>query len=278
MAVRMKSKMLVSVYYLISIVIICFCNINCNKALLKSTKEGYITKSLRIQYAGSDELHIPNYSYDYRVWYKGTYVIERISVIRIRESTESTLWKAEDLYYTFVDLANRNYFRYSSFVDTASMLQCCYTTNDSLGIEYGWNYFYCDTRLKQKKVSFLTDTSINGIAFRRAGFYKEDTLLGTKKLSQIYYLNKDRTDTTYTLNHGLTHEFKYPVTRVDYFTKNISTKEEMCLIEQINFEREKLTDTERKVFRKWIKNAKSNPVKYNAAKDSIYSPPISKER
>lgn len=245
-----------------------------NTGLRKSLREGYLTKSFRLQYPDSDELIVPDYSYDTKIWYMADFVIENNPLIQIRETANTELWRAEDLYFTFVDLAYRNYFRYASFSDTAKLLQCCYTTTDSLGIEFGWNFFYCnDIRPKNDSV-LLPDTTISSVQFKRVGYYKNDTT-GIKKMSSIYYLNTHRKDTTFTLSHPLTHQYQHPVTRIDYFLKNKATNKEFRLIEQINFERDTLTVFEKKIFKKWVQFSQKNPVKFSAAKDSIYTPPFS---
>ncbi len=271
MAIR--NNIFLSIFF--GFILVMFTSSNaCNKIMITTKAEGYLIKLYRIQYLGSEELLVPDYSYDTKIWYIENYVIENNPVIRIHESTDSELWKAEDLYFTFLDLASRNYFRLASFSDTAKLLQCCYTTTDSLGIEFGWNFFYCNDVKSKTEPVLLPDTTISSVQFKRVGYYKNDTT-GIKKISSIYYLNTNRKDSTFTLNHSLTHQYKHPVTRIDYFLKNKLINKEFRLIEQINFERDTLTAFEKKVFKKWIQFAQKNPVKFNAAKDKIYSPPFS---
>jgi len=236
---------------------------------------GVLSSELRMQHANSDEIIIPDYSSDIKMWYWDRYVIQRIMLIRIFDSADVHTWRTEESFYTFLDLKTRNYFRYSSFSDTARMIQCCYTTTDSLGIEYGWNFFYKPVIAKKPEITFLTDTVLNGITYKRAMSFRNKTLPDKKIIvepNQMYYFHTTRKALVFTLNHSLTELTGYPVTRIDLFDSFKSDHAKFRWIRQIQFEADSLTAGEKKVFKKWIENAKQDPVKYNATTDSIYTP------
>lgn len=241
----------------------------------ETKQNGFLTRSIRMQYYNSDSIIMPDYFSDTKVWYNGKYAIEMIPVIRIFDTANVQLWRSEELYYTFIDLEKRNYFRYSSFSDTAKMIQCCYTNSDSIGIEFGWNFFYFGRVTEKSNLTFLPDTILDGRQYKRAITFSNDSL-GKKIPKRIYYFDFKRKDTTFTLNHYLTQQYSYSVTRIDMFDRHKILKQEFRWIEQINFIRDSITEKEKSIFNKWIKDAKQNPVKYNAAKDSIYTPPLYK--
>lgn len=205
----------------------------------------------------------------------GGYFIQANPIIRTFDSANIHKWRVDTLFYTFLDLKARNYFRYSSFSDTAKMIQCCYTTTDSLGIECGWDFFYKPSITKKPEIIFLKDTVLNGITYKRAMSFRNKTLPDKTVISepnQLYYFHTTRKDPTFTLNHFLTKLTGCPVVRTDFFDTFKSNNVSFRWITRIQFEADSLTTFEKKVFRKWIENAKQNPVKYNAATDSIYTP------
>lgn len=241
-----------------------------------SYNKGKLTHGYRVQYLNSEEVLIPDYSVDVKIWYFNKYIIEATPLVKVVDSLGNHRWYAQDLFYTFLDLETKTYYRYSSFSDTAKMIQCCYTTTDSLGIEGGWNFFYHPPLRTKPDLDYIEDTIINGSRFKRAVIFGNDTLPDgqtIRKTNKVVYFDLSRKDTVFTLNHYLSQAVGYPVTKVEVLTKNKMTNQELRWVEQIRFEADNLTELEMKVFKKWIRNAKRNPVKYNAAYDPIYTPP-----
>lgn len=241
----------------------------------KNSHSGVLLFELRMQHFNSNEIIVPDYSSDIKMWYWGRYVIQRIMLIRIFDSADVHKWRSEESFYTFLDLKTRNYFRYSSFSDTAKMIQCCYTTTDSLGIEYGWNFFYKPAIVKKTEITFLTDTVLNDVTYKRGISFRNKTLPDKKTIvepNQIYYFHTTQKAPVFTLNHSLTERTGYPVTRIDFFDSFKSDHAKFRWIRQIRFEADSLTESEKNVFKKWIENARLNSVKYNAATDSISKP------
>jgi hypothetical protein len=236
---------------------------------------GVVVHSTRIQQFGSEVIEYPELSADTRTWYLKNYIIQAIPLIRTFDSATVHKWRVDTLYYTFLDLTTKNYFRYSSFSDTAKMIQCCYTTTDSLGFDGGWDFFY-KPAIKQKLETFsLTDTIISKVSYKRVVSFRNRTLPDGKTVSEpakVFYLNTFIKDSMFTLNHHLSSELGHPVTRIEQFDQFKESGVKFKWIHTITFEARSLTSFEKKVFARWIENARKNPVKFNAAYDSINMP------
>ena len=134
------------------------------------TKSGVIQHTTRFydsltkQY--TNEIIFP----DMNVWYKNQLFVEEIKTGETYKDTNGiTTRKTPIAYYLFMDRNSKSFYHYSSFSDTARILDK-YTQSDTDSMRGlgGWS-FYRNWDIKVTgPIKTLTDTIINHITFRRA--------------------------------------------------------------------------------------------------------------
>lgn len=241
----------------------------------KNCKSGVVLYTTRVLDQESDVYVYPEITADRKTLYYGDYIIQPVPIARIFEESDNYRRQDDTLFYAFLDLDKRNYFNYLNFSDTAQPIQCCYTTTDSAGINGGWNFFYKPLKSIYAKLESNSDTVIENTRFKRISVFinnRDTTSTQSLVLFKIYYLNLSRKGSPFTLNHFLSDSLGYPVTRMDLFDKYRTTGKSFTWIEKIEFVSDRLSPFEQKVFTKWIKTARKNPIKFDAARDSIFIP------
>ena len=188
---------------------------------------------------------------DMNIWYNGNLVVEEIRTIK--ESRDSNGYKRETpiAYYLFIDRKTKNFYHYSSFSDTARILDKYTLPDDSVMRGLGGWPFYKDLIIDSvRERQYLKDTVINGITYKRILFsVKEDG----KIFPTVRYLRCDKTGTLFSFNNSLRDKLGCPIVRIDYLP---TTDNQRPNSSEIVFVRDKLSNEELKVFEAWKKNEK----------------------
>ena len=221
-----------------------------------SKKEGFIQLSYRnydsIEHKYISESIMPGKN----IWYKDNLVIEEIKTIKVHTDTSGITTKETPIaYYLFIDRKSKTFYNYSSFNDTASILDK-YTQADTVEIRGlgGWS-FYKDHDLNVvDSLRPLSDTAINNIIYKRFQF----TLKVSKNLlPTIIYLRCDTKGTVFLFDKNLSEKLGCPIVRMEY----LPTPENPSPVSsEIVFLRDTLSKEELKVFDAWEKNLKKYPV------------------
>ena len=193
---------------------------------------------------------------DTKLWYKDSLSIQQRLMIMVDETlgVPEKRW-IEVIGYTFIDLRTKSYYHYKNLSDTATLVGK-WTQPDSVSINnYGgvWNFYNLNYISPVDKPILLTDTTINGILYRR--LLIEDANLSSSLMTA--YFRCDRRGTLVTYDKGMSDLVGCPLVR--YEGVPIS-KNPNPLAAEIIYERDYLTTEELNIFAAWEKNAKENPV------------------
>lgn len=126
---------------------------------------------------------------------------------------------------------------------------------DSMMLDYGWS-FYSDKIIRIKgEPELLTDTAINNINYKRAGFIFERHDPGKNFL--IGYLRCDNRGTLFSLEKKYSGKSNCTMTKLFNFKVG---REKPYGSQEVDFISNSLTSEETKVFDAWERNARQNPV------------------
>jgi hypothetical protein len=204
------------------------------------------------QYSKEDLLPYMN------IWYNGNLVVEEIATIK--ETIDSNGYKKETpiAYYLFIDRSTKSFYHYSSFSDTACILDKYTLPDDSVmkGLG-GWPFYKDFTFDSVGQSQYLKDTVINGNIYERIFFNVKEN---NKILPTVRYLRCDKTETIFSFNNSLRNKLGCPIVRIDYLPTIDNPQPNSS---EIVFVRDKLLNEELKVFEAWEKNEKKYPVTKN---------------
>lgn len=195
-----------------------------------------------------------------RIWYKDSLAIEEIKGLTIEEDTLGKETRTVGLmHFTFIDIPTRSLYEYTSFSDTARLIRK-YTQPDSVIVPGGWT-FYAPAKEYPgfDPPEILSDTSINGVAYKRRRIkYANPSSVGQKKQESIAYFRCDKKGKMlFSLLKNFSKEIGCPCVRIDHLP---DTAGFFPVLQQVEFVSDELTAEELKVFNAWEKNAKNNPL------------------
>lgn len=186
-------------------------------------------------------------TFDRRIWYKDSSFIQEVITIFFRDSFGKKSREIFVDHYLFHDLRTENFYEFSSFTDTATMLNS-YKLNR--GDEYpgAWNF------MKSEKNKYATssvrpngDTVIDKVVYKRMAFSQN---VGKGEFSTEIYLRCDR-------NHPFFKLFRYYseifgcdcVKIINYYPRTLipSTTTEL------EFQRDSLAEEEINIFNTWTR-------------------------
>jgi len=218
------------------------------------TKEGII--QLRFRDYDSTEHKYVNKAFmtDLSIWYKNNFVIEEIKTIKTSDSDGVITLETPIAYYLFIDRDTKAFYNYSSFSDTARILDK-YTQADTAEIKGlgGWS-FYREHKLNVDSLKFLSDTTLDNIVYRRV-----QILLNVNDILRptLIYLRCDKKGTVFLFDKNLSEKLDCPIVRIDYLP---TSKNPSPVSSEIVFIKDSLTKEEQRVFEAWEKNMKKYPV------------------
>jgi len=250
----MKSK-----YSIISVGLLIFflCN-SCSTT--KEIRQQYTVANFTILFFDTtfnDFVHAPTFVPNSRHWYRDSFVIAQSIGISGMFETDIQNRGLDTMWYTFMNLRTREFYRYENFSDTATLIKA-FIGPDSLSADGGWNFFaprngiYSVDSNKQK----LSDTVLNNIRYKRIPIVALDTVSKpARKDPGIAFLDCTKRNPLMQFDATFGNKMGCPVVRVDFspFIHGGNSG-------QITFIADSLTPHEQKVFDTWEKYAKQNPV------------------
>lgn len=226
-------------------------------------KSGVVIHGYRQIDLKTNEVSIPKYERDWKVWYMDSLIIQEAVRVNINEDAYGVeTWYSDVLYYTFIDLRTRSFYRYSSFSDTATMIKCCYTQADSVPVGGGWNFYYHPAPKKIMNKLPMSDTIIDNKVYKRACSSPSSSEGNSpeNEVRKIYYFDCSRKNSMFTINYNISKLFdNCPLVRIDYLPDK--SGDNFMAMTFIDFLADSLTENEVKVFNAWKKNMKEKPVK-----------------
>jgi hypothetical protein len=218
-------------------------------------QEGFIQLRFR-NYDSTERTYIKEaFMTDRNIWYKGKIVIEEVRIIKDTDSNGVLIREKPVAYYLFIDRGSKSFYNYSSFSDTARILDK-YTQADTAEIRGlgGWSFYKDHDMNIVDSMLFLPDTIINNIAYKRNQvFFKASN----KLRPGIIYLRCDKKGTKFIFDKKLSEKLGCPILRIDYLP---TFENPSPVSSEILFIRDSLTVAEIKVFNAWEKNIKKYPV------------------
>jgi hypothetical protein len=221
------------------------------------TKGGVIHKTIRFYDNLSQQYTNEDLFPDMNIWYKNKLFIQEIKKVETyRDTNGVTTRKTPIAYYLFMDRKSKSFYHYSSFSDTARIIDKYILPDTAVMRGVGGWPFYRNWDINiTDSIKTLTDTVINKIAYRRAQF----PIISNGFLTTIVaYQRCDRIGSVFQFDKNLGNKLGCPVTRIDYLPSSVDPTP---ISSEINFLRDTLTKTELKVFDAWERNARNKPVK-----------------
>jgi hypothetical protein len=194
---------------------------------------------------------------DMKVWYKGKLFIEEIKTIETHRDTNGVTTRKTPLaYYLFMDRKSKSFYHYSSFSDTAKILDK-YILPDTAMMRSlsGWAFYKNWDINIAGSIKTLTDTLIDKVAYRRVQL---PIISNGFLVTIIAYQRCDRKGSIFQFDKNLGKKLGCPVMRIDDLP---SPEYPIPISSEINFLRDSLTKEEIKIFEAWKKNMKKNQIK-----------------
>jgi hypothetical protein len=141
---------------------------------------------------------------DLNIWYKGGLVIEEIKIIKTFEVDGNFRRETPLAYYLLMDRSTKMFYHYSSFSDTARLLDQ-YKLEDSSELKGagGWAFYKgINTEIVGPR-TYLRDTIIDGISYKRIHFNVKE---GNYISPTVYYLRCDKKGSLFKFNKRLSED------------------------------------------------------------------------
>lgn len=195
-----------------------------------------------------------NFTHYLKIWYNDSIAIQEIRGVTTVTSSKDTTVTYPLLFYRYMDLRSKMIYDYTSFSDTASLIEKA-SLPDSLLYGPGWSFYSEKAPKIQGTPELLTDTVIDNISYRRAKFTY--TWYDPKKIFLVGYFRCDGKGNMFSLEKDFSR--KWNCTMVKSFTYKFG----MTIpygSKEVEFLSEELTKEELKVFKAWERNARQNLV------------------
>lgn len=189
-----------------------------------------------------------------KIWYSNNYIIEEITVVNHENNSvgHDTTW-VKISYYTFMDLDSKSFYDYTSFSDTARLINK-FPEPDSSGAP-GWSFYIQNDISSTEPPQKLSDTVIREITYKRYKFINKTKDNGEQV--HIAYSRCDKKGTLFQFDKKFSDKIGCPIVRVDLFAIPLNR---YSLSKEIEFISNTLTEEEIKVFNAWERNARKYPV------------------
>lgn len=193
---------------------------------------------------------------DYNIWYNDNLYIEEIKTVETHRDTTGTITRITPIaYYLFMDRNSKSFYHYSTFNDTARIIDKYKLPDTAVMKGVGGWPFYRNMELELvSPINPLADTVINKVIYGRAQFQiKTNGFLVTA----VSYQRCDRKGSVFQFDKNLGKKLGCPITRIDFLP---SLENPMPISSTIDFIKDNLTNDERKIFNSWEKNIKKYPA------------------
>lgn len=192
---------------------------------------------------------------DVNIWYKGNLAVEEIKTIKDTDSLGVFTREILVAYYLFMDRGSKSFYNYSSFTDTATILDK-YTQSDTAVLRGrgGWAFYKNHDMGIVGSMQSLPDTTINSFVHKR---YQVILKASGNLRPSVFYLRCDKKGTVFQFDKVLSEKLGCPIIRIDFLP---SPRNPTPVSSEIVFLRDSLSKEELKVIRAWEKNLKKYPV------------------
>lgn len=232
----------------------------CATTSYNTIQEGLLVHKHRFYDSNRSE-HRPQYeNRDLKIWFKDSAVIYEINnlVINSDHNNKETSEYAFDRY-VYLDLTTMIHYDYKNFSDTAIPVRK-YKCNDSSFV--GWKFYGYQTNfINPDKLISVSDTIIKDVTYSRMkGEITETEENGTPNTTLFtYYLRCDKRNTLFHVDRRLDEQLnKCPATRIDI---DFPGRSQNTISSFYEYDSEKLTKNEKKVFKKWKENTSNKDIK-----------------
>jgi len=212
----------------------------------------------RIYDSSTKQLIIPDYMTDPNIWYKDSLIISEVFRTEIDSdvSTGKESWKSVPFECTFINIATRSFYVFSSFSDTAKLIRKYYQPDSVQGTV--WNFWGIHPKFSFKKSQPINDTVVDGISykrFRKIRYFNNES----NQVDSVYDVAYMRCNTNkpkmFTYDKPFSEQHGCPIVRYDAYGIG-----QPYVVSQILFLADTLTPKEEMVFKVWAKYAKEHPV------------------
>ena len=202
-----------------------------------------------------DYIYFPTYSPRTRHWYKDSLVIT--------ESIQATLEDGpfisppDTLWFTFINLKTREYYRYKNFSDTAILMES-FIGPAKGSADGSWSFFRNKPNYSlDTAITYQKDTVIEGKVFKRIAILAKDSLSNPKTgfVSGTAFLDCEKQNRFLQFNEEFGRTFGCAIVRVDFFPFKHGG-----LSARIDHISDTFSLQEKKVFAAWEKYAREHPV------------------
>jgi hypothetical protein len=219
------------------------------------SKKGFLTYRFR-QYDSSLRTYSMPFLSDINVWYHNKLVIQEVfSMVTKSDTLGQTTTKKRFEYYLFIDRESKTFFHYSSFSDTARILDSYIQADTAILRGKGGWQFYGEDNIQYSDLSYLSDTLIDKVNYKRVKFTE---LSNGKKINVIGYLRCDRKGTMFQIGKNITNLAGCPMVKYEQIPSNEILN---LTSSEIVFERDSLTEKEVQIFKAWKRNEAKFPLK-----------------
>jgi hypothetical protein len=245
------------IYILIIGLSIAGCKIS-NQHISKKGVVAFITKFYNKdsgRYIRSEE-----YGPTVKLWYKDSIVIIQNMAISFATDTNNIeTQKAYILNYIYINLPQKKFYRYTTFTDTAQIIDS-YTQDKEDSILWGvsWKFYKWNEMPHTEPFAKLKDTIIDNREYKRMKIVDYTHSDSINKRISIAYFDCNRSGTIFQINKQLSEIVGCPMVKL-YVQP--SEKYQRTIGGELDFISDKLTTEELKIFDAWERNVKKYPVK-----------------
>ncbi len=222
---------------------------------------GSVLFAVRLIHKGIKDSAAPDILKDRKFWYKDSLVIAEGRTVYFNTITTGNIaQKSAKMVtdkYTFIDLRKKWFYVYQHFSDTAKIVEQ-YPQPDTGEVKGGWKFFSREKVIFSDSLRNITDTTIEGIAYKRARSSRMVNYNGfDQNMTQIGYMRCDKKGSPFVVDNAFSAKIPCPFVRVDRFDSETLDGNGIEWV----YLPDKLTARELKVFAAWEKNEEQHPVK-----------------
>lgn len=231
---------------------VCLLGLSTCSQPLQNDSEGIVLNTVMLYKANGE----PSFIYYHKLWFKDSCIIEKITGVNINTDTANvTTMSYPVMWYTYTNPAAKTEYDYSSFSDTAKLLNKTTMQDSALKHKAGWHLYSSLYPIIIGDPIFLSDTVIEKVVYKKAKFNFSGQ--DPEKIFKIGYFRCDMGNHLFSLEKKYTR--KTGCILIKYYDYRGKDKTLFGSTE-VNFLSDKLTDEERRVFDAWGKKAGKNPA------------------
>ncbi|HSU27902.1 MAG TPA: hypothetical protein VLJ68_05945 [Chitinophagaceae bacterium] len=192
-----------------------------------------------------------------KIWFKDSVAIEEVTIMKSNTIDLKTTFERIVDHYILIDLKTKSFYHYSSFSDTARILEK-YKQDDSVQIRGngGWAFYHIPKLPLISEPEIIEDTIFDNTTFKRARALLKSSNQGIN--TAILYFNKDIGKTLFQLDAELGKKMGYPLVRFDYIKNNNGSS---SFSTEIKILSKTLNDSELRIFKEWERNISLYPIR-----------------